>query len=69
MSNVYAQRFHQRLDALRAYAARTGHSDVPLAHIEHTPNGPIELGEWVAYVRLRYRKHLLAPERVAPLAV
>jgi hypothetical protein len=67
MSNIYSQRFTQRLDALRTYVARTGSPDVPLAHIEPTPDGPVDLGKWVAYVRARYRKQQLPPERVAPL--
>lgn len=66
MSNIYAQRFTQRLDALRAYTARTGTSDVPLAHIETTSGGPVNLGQWVAYQKARYRNGQLPAERVAP---
>lgn len=68
MSNVYSQRFTQRLDALRAYVAREGHPNVPLAHTEPGPDGrPIELGRWTAYLRSRHRKGILPPEQQAPL--
>jgi hypothetical protein len=67
MSNVYSQRFTQRLDALRAFAVEHGHTDVPIAHTAHTPAGDLDLGRWVAYVRARHRKGALAPERAAPL--
>jgi hypothetical protein len=67
MSNVYSQRFTQRLNALRAYAERTGSVEMPADHIEHTPDGPIELARWVAYLRARHNKNALPPERTAPL--
>lgn len=67
MSNIYHQRFHQRLDALRAYANEHGHSSPPLAHIQPSPHGPIALGRWVAYLRASHRKGLLPPDRQAPL--
>jgi hypothetical protein len=67
MSSLSTQRFARNLDALRAYAAREGHPNVPGPHIEHTPDGDIDLGRWVSYIRTRHRKGLLSPERAAPL--
>jgi len=55
--------FELHLDLLRAYAARKGHSRVPVAHRE----GNFCLGRWVTRCRSRYRAGELSPERIRTL--
>lgn len=63
-----AQRWERNLAALDAFVAREGHARVPAAHVEHLADGPVPIGPWVGYVRQRYRRGTLAPERIADCA-
>jgi hypothetical protein len=55
--------FELVLDLLRSYASRTGHTCVPAGHRE----GGFPLGWMVVYLRARYRRDLLSPERIRKL--
>lgn len=61
--SVYESRFETHLGALRTFALREGHCNVPYAHSE----GSIPLGRWVAYVRTRNRRGRLSDAHASAL--
>lgn len=61
-------KWNTHLQALRAYVARTGTSQVPRGHVETTEHGEIGLGAWVSYVRHRQRKGHLSIEQEIELS-
>ena len=65
--SAYESRFHHNLGALRAYAMREGHCDVPYSHVEPHEDHSVPLGRWVAYLRTRHRSGRLHASRVAML--
>lgn len=65
---INTNRWNTHIEALRAYVARTGTSQVPRGHVETTEHGEIGLGAWVSYVRHRQRKGHLSPEQEIELS-
>lgn len=53
---------------LRQYAAREGHTRVPIAHVEEFDGQPVRLGSWVGYIRHRQRRGGLDQPRAEMLA-
>jgi len=60
--------FEQYVELLRKYAAREGHTRVPISHIEELDGRPIKLGSWVSYIRHRQRRGGLEQPRVEILS-
>lgn len=62
-------RWNLHITALRDFSAANGHARVPAGYVTTLdPNGtPIGLGAWVSYIRMRRRKGVLSPERIAEL--
>lgn len=65
--SAYESRFNHNLGALRAYAMREGHCNVPYVHVEQVDGRDVALGRWVAYLRTRYRSGRMNASRVALL--
>ena len=66
-TRTQAQRWSRNLAALDAFIAAHGHARVPASAIQDVDGEPVSLGPWVGYVRQRYRRQTLAPERIADL--
>lgn len=62
--SVHDERWQRGFDALQRFLDRTGHSRVPVRHVEDG----FPLGQWVAYHRRRNRRGKLARERAVLLA-
>lgn len=61
-------RWKKHYSALLQYHQRYGDAVVPSGHIEFLPSGEeINLGNWVSYMRTRYREKALSDERVSLL--
>lgn len=65
---INTNRWNTHIEALRAYVARTGTSQVPRSHVETTEHGEVSLGVWVSYVRHRQRKGHLSTEQEVELS-
>lgn len=48
--------FEQYIRLLEQFAAREGHTKIPVAHIEDLDGTRVKLGAWVGYIRQRYRR-------------
>ena len=58
-------RWKKHYSALVQYHHRYGDAIVPSGHVEFLPSGEeINLGNWVSYMRTRYRQNALSDERV-----
>lgn len=57
-------KFNTYFRALEQYISREGSSRVPAIHIEKFEENEISLGAWVGYIRQRYRKNQLSPDRI-----
>lgn len=58
-------RWHKYYEALLAYESRYGDALVPTGHVEFIgPDEFINLGNWVSYMRTRYRQGKLAADRI-----
>ena len=61
-------RWKRHYDALAQYEERYGDAMPPSNHVEFLPDGEeINLGNWVSYMRTRYRQNALSDERIALL--
>lgn len=60
-------RFNSYLVALRQFAEREGHCNVPAVHTELVGEKEVTLGAWVGYVRQRRRKNQLSEDRAAQI--
>lgn len=60
-------KFNIYIGALEQYISREGNSRVPAIHIEKFKENDVSLGAWVGYIRQRYRKNQLNPERVSKI--
>ncbi len=56
-----------RLDAMSKFVQEYGHSLVPVTHTETINGSEIKLGQWVSYLRTRYRNGQLNSDRVATM--
>jgi len=64
----HTARWNQYYTALLQYKSRYGDAKVPSGHVEFLDSGvPLNLGNWVSYMRTRYKQGLLSAERVALL--
>lgn len=62
------ERWKKHYTALVQYCERYGDAMPPSGHIEFLPDGEeINLGNWVSYMRTRYKQGALADERVVLL--
>jgi hypothetical protein len=62
-------RWKKHYSALVQYQQRYGDAAVPSGHIEFLDSGEeINLGNWVSYMRTRYRQNALSDDRVRLLA-
>ncbi|NQW58822.1 MAG: Helicase associated domain protein [Polynucleobacter sp.] len=52
---------------MEIYTVREGHCRVPAVFVERVDGNEVPLGAWVGYMRQRYRKNELSPERIACL--
>ena len=61
-------RWKKHYDALVTYSERYGDALVPSGHVEFVGSGEeINLGNWVSYMRTRYRQDALSSERISLL--
>ena len=61
-------RWKKHYAALTQYEKRYGDAMPPSGHVEFLPDGTeINLGNWVSYMRTRYRQGALSDERVSLL--
>lgn len=60
--------FDEYVQLLKRYAAREGHTRVPIAHVEELDGRRIRLGSWVSYIRHRQRRGGLEESRAKELA-
>ena len=61
-------RWKKHYDALLTYSHRYGDALVPSGHVEFADSGEeINLGNWVSYMRTRYRQKALSNERICLL--
>lgn len=61
-------RWKKHYSALVQYHDRYGDAIVPSGHIEFLPSGEeVHLGNWVSYMRTRYRQNALSDDRVSLL--
>jgi hypothetical protein len=61
----HEQRWHKHYEALCAYEKRYGDAIVPTDHVEFLDSGEcISLGNWVSYMRTRYKQNALAANRI-----
>ena len=61
-------RWKKHYDALLVYTERYGDALVPSGHVEFVSSGEeINLGNWVSYMRTRYRQNALSNERICLL--
>lgn len=61
-------RWKRHYSALVQYQRRYGDAMVPSGHVEFLPSGEeVNLGNWVSYMRTRYRQNALSDERVSLL--
>lgn len=60
-------KFNIYIGALEQYISREGNSRVPAIHIEKFQENDVSLGAWSGYIRQRYRKNQLNPERVSKI--
>lgn len=67
-SSAYEIRFARHMEALRRFAAREGHCDVPYAHVEDVDGDEVALGRWTTYVRMRKRAGKIPASRIAQLS-
>lgn len=63
----HKDRWEQHLAALRSYYNKFGTSSVPSSYVANGKGDEIRLGAWVSYVRSRYRRGKLEPERAKQL--
>jgi len=61
-------RWIKHYNALLTYTERYGDALVPSGHVEFIDSGEeVNLGNWVSYMRTRYRQNALSNERVCLL--
>lgn len=60
-------RFKLYVQALTQFAERSGHTRIPALHIEIVDGREVSLGAWVGYMRQRYKKGILAAEKIETL--
>jgi hypothetical protein len=61
-------RWKKYYDALVQYEQRFGDAMPPISHVEFCSSGEeVNLGNWVSYMRTRYRQNALSEDRIALL--
>jgi Mor family transcriptional regulator len=60
-------KFNIYTGALEQYISREGDSRVPAIHVEKFQENDVSLGAWAGYIRQRYRKNQLHPERISKM--
>lgn len=68
-SSAYEIRFARHMEALRQFAAREGHCEVPYSHIERVGDDDVALGRWAAYIRMRRRAGKVSASRLAQFSM